>query len=230
MLKYSTIVFDAGGTLLQMNYDAMARAYVNAAAAWNTPIDFNAARKIIEQLESELPMWQQTRRVSLEQDNGREFWNSFFAEGFTRLGIQHDVKSAADGIRARFQNAEFEMLFNDVQPTLAALQARGKQLGILSNFSTNLENIFRKLDVHRYFDFFVVSAAVGVEKPDARIFDLTVRAANRPRAEIVYIGDSVFHDIAGARRAGIDAILVDRRNRYPDFDGARVQNLNELVK
>lgn len=230
MLNYSTIVFDAGGTLLQMNYDAMARAYMDAAAAWNIPIDFNTARGIVEQLESELPTWQQTRKVSLEHDNGREFWNTFFAEGFTRLGIKRNVTSAANRIRERFQDAEFEMLFDDVHPALAALHARGKSLGILSNFSTNLENILRRLDVHRYFDFFVISAAVGVEKPDPRIFDLTVRTANRPRAEIVYIGDSMFHDVEGARRAGIDAVLVDRRNRFPDFDGARVQTLNELVK
>lgn len=230
MLKYSTIVFDAGGTLLQMNYDALARAYVDAAAAWNTPIDFAAARVVIETLESELPTWQQTRRVSLEQDNGREFWNSFFAEGFKRLNITRDVMSAADAIRARFQNAEFEMLFDDVAPALADLHARGKTLGILSNFSTNLENILRRLGVHHYFDFFIISAAVGVEKPDARIFDLTVRAANRSRAEIVYVGDSVFHDVEGARRAGIDAILVDRHNRHPDFEGARVRDLRELVK
>lgn len=230
MLKYSTIVFDAGGTLLQLNYEAIARAYVNATAAWNIPLDFSAMRAVVEKLEGELPTWQQTRRVSLEQNNGREFWNSFFAEGFRRLGITRDVALAADAIRERFQRAEFEMLFDDVLPALAALHARGKTLGILSNFSTNLEDILRRLGAHRYFKFFVVSAAVGVEKPDPRIFDLTVRAANRPRQEIVYIGDSIFHDIDGARHAGIDAILVDRRNRHPDFRGARVRDLRELVK
>ena len=135
MLKHSTIVFDAGGTLLQLNYKAMADAYVNAAAAWDVPLDFSATRAVVEKLESELPTWQQTRRVSLEHDNGREFWNSFFAGGFRRLGITRDVTLAADDIRERFQRAEFEMLFDDVLPTLATLHAQGKSLGILSNFS-----------------------------------------------------------------------------------------------
>ncbi len=66
-------------------------------------------------------------------------------------------------------------------------------------------------------------------KPDSRILDLTVRAANRSRAEIVYIGDSTFHDMGGAQRAGVASILVDRQNRHHDWSGARVQNLNELI-
>ena len=88
----------------------------------------------------------------------------------------------------------------------------------------------RQLGIHRYFSFFVVSAIVGIEKPDPRIFDLTVRAAKRPREEIVYIGDSVFHDIEGARSAGIAGILVDRQNQHPEFNGARVRELRELVE
>jgi len=229
MIHYPVIVFDAGGTLLQLNREAMAQTYVSHAAKIGIKLDSKNAHAVIEQLESEMPIWQQARKVSLEKDNGREFWDDFYTEGFQRLGVTRDVSAAVTDIRERFQRAEFEMLFDDVQPTLRELVARGKTLGILSNFSTNLENILHHLGVHRYFKFFVVSAAVGVEKPDPRIFDLTVGAANRPRSEIVYVGDSLFHDVEGAHNAGLAAILLDRRNRYPDFGGARVKHLRELV-
>jgi REG-2-like HAD superfamily hydrolase len=232
MIHYSTIVFDAGGTLLQLNYELMTHTYVETASALGIWLDAAQTRAVIEQLESELPAWQQSRAVSLEQDNGREFWNNFYTAGFRRLGVAGDVAAAVNEIRERFQRAEFETLFADVLPTLDAFAARGTPMGILSNFSANLEDILRRLGVHRYFKFFVVSAIAGVEKPDPKIFDLAVRASNRPREEIVYVGDSVFHDIDGARNAGIAAILVDRRNRHAlrEFNGARVKDLRELVR
>ena len=229
MLSYPIIVFDVGGTLLQLNYDALARLYVMTGATLGVALDFVQARAVIQALENEMPRRQQNRQVSLECDNGVGFWNEFYTDSFRRLGVKGDVSCAVTEICERFQHGEFEALFDDVIPTLAVLRARGKRLGILSNFSPNLENILRQVGVHHYFSFFVVSGIVGVEKPDPRIFDLTACAGNCPREEIVYIGDSVFHDMEGARNAGIAGILVDRHNQHPEFNGARVCDLRELL-
>ena len=230
MGRYSTILFDVGGTLLHFNLDLLARAYVDAVTPLGLTLDFAQARAVVAAMERELPTRQQHRPISLEGDNGQAFWDDFYADGFRRLGVTADVSAAAAHIRERFQRAEFEMLFDDVIPALDALSARGFAMGILSNFSANLENILRQVGVHHYFSFFVVSAIAGVEKPDRQIFELAVRAANRPRAEIVYIGDSIFHDVEGAQQAGIAAILVDRQNQHVDWKGARVRDLHELIQ
>ena len=229
MLSYSTIVFDVGGTLVLLNYDAIARLYLDAGATLGIALDFAKARAVIETLENEVPLRQQNRPVSLEGDNGRNFWDEFYTEGFRQLGVMGDVSRAVTDLRERFQRGEFEALYADVLPTLTALHAHGKRLGILSNFSPNLENVLRQIGIHGYFSFCVVSAIVGVEKPDPRIFDLMVRVASTPRSDIVYVGDSIFHDIEGARNAGIAGILVDRQNQYPEFNGTRVRDLRELV-
>lgn len=229
MLPYSTIVFDAGGTLLHMDYAALARVYVAVAATRGMEIPLPHAHAVLETLESEMPQRQRQRAVSLEADNGARFWDEFFGDGFRRLGVPGDVTREVTDLRTRFQRGEFETLYEDAVPTLHALRAQGKQLGVLSNFSPNLEDVLRALGIHAYFSFFVVSGIVGVEKPDARIFEMMVRAARVPRTEIVYIGDSVFHDVAGARGAGLAAILIDRYNQHPEFNGARVRTLRELV-
>ncbi|MBI5029871.1 MAG: HAD-IA family hydrolase [Chloroflexi bacterium] len=226
--NYSAVVFDVGGTLLRLNLDALAQAYLDQAKLLDIVLDFQRTRQVIAQLELELPLRQQSRAVSLEHDNGREFWINFYTEGFRRLGVTQNVFSAADEIRARFQRAEFETLYDDVLPALEALATRGLCLGILSNYSKNLESVLIQVGIHHFFRFFIVSAVAGLEKPDPRIFDLTVQTANYSRQQIVYIGDSVFHDIEGARRAGMDAILIDRLKRYPNFDGRRIDNLKEL--
>ncbi len=227
--RYSAVVFDVGGTLLRLNLDLMVKAYVDAAAARGVRLDFERARATIAQLELELPQRQQQRLISLEEHYGASFWDEFYLEGFRRLGLRGDMSAAAGNIRERFQRAEFEALFPDTIPTLDALAARDLILGVLSNYSPNCEDVLHQVGVHSYFTFFVVSALAGFEKPDPRIFELVVRAADRPRSEIVYVGDSLYHDVAGARGAGIDPILVDREDRFPSYEGVKVRNLNELV-
>jgi REG-2-like HAD superfamily hydrolase len=229
MSRYSTLIFDVGGTLLKLNIPAMAQLYVDACNELGKSIEFARACAVIESLERELPIRQQQRLVSLENDNGREFWIHFYTDGFRRLGVTGDVYQYADGIRDRFQRAEFEMLFDDVVPALNAIAARKIPMGILSNFSINLENVLHQVGVHQYFSFFVVSAAVGIEKPNPKIFELAIQAAHKPHSELVYIGDSIFHDVQGARNVGVDAILIDRKNQHTDFPGTRLATLTEII-
>jgi REG-2-like HAD superfamily hydrolase len=228
--RFSTVVFDVGGTLLRFDVEGLARAYVQAASAIGVRIDFQRAVGVLRALETELPQRTQQRLLSLEQDYGRSFWDDFYAEGFRRLGIEDDVSAAAAEIRDHFLRAEFETIFDDVFPTLDALSSRRLKLGILSNFSPNCENVLEKVGIHDYFAFFVVSAIVGCEKPDRRIFDLTVAAADSAREDIVYVGDSIFHDIEGARNAGIAGILIDRRDQHPTHAGPRIVDLKELTR
>lgn len=228
-MNYPTLVFDAGGTLLHFDQARMQQVYLSAAQARGKMLDAAYVGAMLEQLESELPTLSRHRALSLQSDMGKSFWEEFFAEGFARLGVTEDVTNVVAEIRKQFMRGEFEVLFDDTLQALEALRERNIPMGILSNFSPNLEDILKKLGIHEYFAFFVVSSIAGAEKPDKKIFDLAVRAANRPLDQIVYIGDSIFHDMDGARAAGIAGILIDRGNRHSDYAGARVQNLRALV-
>jgi putative hydrolase of the HAD superfamily len=143
--------------------------------------------------------------------------------------VNADISDVVSFIREQFMRGEFEVLFDDTLAALNALRAHSIPMGILSNFSPNLEDLLRKLGIHDFFSFFIVSSLAGVEKPDKQIFDLAIHAANRPRDEIIYIGDSIFHDMDGAHAAGIAGILIDRGNRHLDYADTRVRNLTELV-
>ncbi len=228
MTHFTTFVFDVGGTLLRFDLDKLARAYTNIAATRGITIDFGRVRAVIAQLEQELPTRVKGRDISLEAHNGAAFWDEFYGDGFRQLGLPNGVASAALEIRARFQRGEFEALHDDALPALNALRRRGVPMGIVSNFSPNCEEVLAHRGLRGYFSFFVVSGIVGVEKPDPRIFDLAVRAANQPRERIVYIGDSIYHDVQGAQRAGLAAILIDRDEQHREFNGARVRDLREL--
>ena len=221
MKRYATMVFDVGGTLLRFDLDKLTRAYIERAAALGYPIDLARARAVLEKLEMELPARSRERQISLELENGRGFWNEFYAEGFHRLGIEQDMSAPASDIREHFQRGEFETLFSDVLPALDALKGLGIQLGILSNFSENCEDVLRLVHVHRYFSFFVVSARVGVEKPDPRIFRFALDALRCSPDKALVVGDSYDRDIVPAKSLGCGTVWLHDGFQEPGLDSGK---------
>lgn len=59
---------------------------------------------------------------------------------------------------------------------------------------------------------FVVSSEVGVEKPDPAIFRIALGLAGCAPDEALMVGDHPINDVAGAKAAGIAAVMV--RNRW----------------
>ena len=98
-------------------------------------------------------------------------------------------------------------------------------MAVLSNFPTYLHDVLKHFDLARFFDFVIISAEVGMAKPDPRIFDLVAEEADVPRQRLLYVGDHVGDDIEGARGAGLDAVLIDRRNHQPEAPCPRISSL-----
>ena len=97
--------------------------------------------------------------------------------------------------------------FGDTVPALEKLSARGWRHVILSNHVPELGEIVRGLRLDSYIDEIVTSAVTGFEKPHAEAFAAVLR--QRRHGEPVWmVGDNPDADVAGARRAGLPAILV----------------------
>ena len=58
-----------------------------------------------------------------------------------------------------------------------------------------------------------VSADVGAEKPDRKIFDYAKRTMRLEDAEIWFVGDAYALDVEGALNAGWNAVWMNRRKR-----------------
>jgi putative hydrolase of the HAD superfamily len=84
----------------------------------------------------------------------------------------------------------------------------------------------------QYFGAIVISAEVGFGKPDPRIFEIALEAIGVTPDDAVMIGDSLPRDVAGAHRAGLRAIWIDRAEARPLADDAvpdaRVSALSEI--
>jgi putative hydrolase of the HAD superfamily len=95
------------------------------------------------------------------------------------------------------------------EAALRRVKARGLVAGVISNANGTIASILAATGLGQYLDFVIDSSVVGVEKPDARIFELALRAAGVPAARAVYVGDLYTVDVLGARAAGLDAVLLD---------------------
>lgn len=70
--------------------------------------------------------------------------------------------------------------------------------------------VLKALCLERYFSGYFAPDTHGVVKPHAAIFEAAVHAAGEPASHGVHVGDHLTHDIAGARRAGMVAVWLDR--------------------
>jgi putative hydrolase of the HAD superfamily len=100
--------------------------------------------------------------------------------------------------------------YEDAARTLAALRTAGLTLVVASNWDCSLARVLAGTGLLGVLDGVVTSAEVGVAKPDPDLLRAALALVGSAPAEAVCVGDSLEHDVAGARAAGIEAILLAR--------------------
>ncbi len=122
-------------------------------------------------------------------------------------------------------------LFDDVLVTMKRLKERKLILGLLTNATKDLISIYRKLGLEPYLDFVVTSEEAGADKPNPPIFQAALQRADVDAPEAVHVGDQYQLDVVGARGVGINPILIDRYDQYPEVtDCPRIRTLAELTE
>jgi FMN phosphatase YigB (HAD superfamily) len=72
-------------------------------------------------------------------------------------------------------------------------------------------------------DVVVLCGDVGWRKPARRVFDYACGNSGVSSDECAFVGDDLERDIAGSAAAGMHPILIDRDDRYPGVEGARMK-------
>lgn len=133
-------------------------------------------------------------------------------------------------VREQFKGVTFA-LFDDVLSTLKTLKQQNFILGLLTNLDSDMVSICRELSLEPYLDFVVTAKEAGADKPSPPIFLAALDKAGVNASEAVHVGDQYKLDVIGARGVGINPILVDRYNIYPEVsDCPRIHSLTELAQ
>jgi len=119
----------------------------------------------------------------------------------------------------------------DAAPALRELRTRGLRLIVVSNWDHSLPEVLREAGLLPLIDGVVASATVGAAKPDAEPFSAGLELARSAPAHALHVGDSLEHDVLGARAAGIHAVLLERGGgaRGAAAGAPSIRSLEELA-
>lgn len=225
--ELDAVLFDAGGTLWDVRpsrEEQFVRA-LRARGLETDPADLaEALRKADRVFDDEFAL----------QDGVNEapFWERYDGFVLREAGVHADPKTISSDISAAFKEIVNKLdtwtAFPDAAPALRELKERGFVLGLVSNATDLARRVLKNLDMERYFDFVVLSAEVGVRKPRREIFDIALRNARAAPRRTLFVGDKLAVDVKGALGAGMNAILIDRMNVYPDAHVIRIRDLHAL--
>jgi putative hydrolase of the HAD superfamily len=120
-------------------------------------------------------------------------------------------------------------LYDDVTAVLRELAARGLKLGLISNSHRCLVSFQEHFELKGLIAAAVSSAEHGYMKPHSSIFEAALKLVDVRAEESVMVGDSLSHDIEGARRVGMRGVLVQRADE-PVSDAADVPVIRDLTE
>jgi HAD superfamily hydrolase (TIGR01509 family) len=222
MLK--TLFLDAGGVLVHPNWrrvsDTLARHGVSLAADALARADLEAKRAV------DTP---DPPKVANDAERGWLYFNLLLEKSGVARSEATDRAVAELGAYHREHNL-WEHVPAEVVPALARIRETGLTMVVVSNANGTVARMFDRLGLLRFFDHVYDSQVEGVEKPDPRFFRLALEGSGAQPETTLHVGDLYHVDVAGARRAGIRAALLDPAGLYEGVDCPRYASLTELAE
>ena len=124
-------------------------------------------------------------------------------------------------------------LYDDVPAVLRRLAESGLRIGLISNTHRCLASFQSHFELQGLVSATVSSSDHGLMKPHPSIFTAALQLLGVEAGEAVMVGDSFKHDVQGALKVGMRAILLNRGDAAaPTVEGDRrvpdIHSLREL--
>jgi putative hydrolase of the HAD superfamily len=210
------VTFDCAETLVAVRWavDGFAGDCMAHLGAPVTPEDASLYRRMYYERLPEFLM------VNLRRDpiEGAAFWRRLAADWLARIGADANLLDPLQETADELGFGPDSILFrpyDDVLPCFAELKAMGIRLAVVSNWDYSLHRVLRMFGFDEHLELAVASLEEGVEKPDRRLFDITLDRLGVTAEETLHVGDNPEDDLQGARNAGIRGVLIDRSAVHP---------------
>ena len=127
-------------------------------------------------------------------------------------------------------------LYPEVMCVLNALKNMGVRMGVVSNTTNPVfmkENEMQTAGLKPFFEFAIYSSGTLYRKPHPSIFELAIKKLNMKPAEILFIGDNISLDIAGAKNVGMKSAWINRGRKIklvdiePDYE---LHSLEDILR
>lgn len=102
------------------------------------------------------------------------------------------------------------------------------KLAVISNDSSGWSKYIReKFDINKYFDVISISGDLKIQKPDERIFNLTIDKLKVKAEDCLYIDDRE-GNLKTAEKLGMKTVMLNSRN--VQYSGDAVNSFKELAE
>ena len=201
------ILFDAGNTLIRMDYAAIAGELARHGVTVTSEALQRAEWATRVRIDAEL--FAPATAVSTESRDTAERYTRYLLDG---VGATDPALYATVMAWRRAYNPPvglWTVAEPEAEAALTLARDAGVVTGVVSNSNGTIRRILESLDLARHLDFVLDSQEEGLEKPDPRFFQLALSRAGVGAEEAAYVGDLYSVDVLGARRAGMQAVLMD---------------------
>jgi YjjG family noncanonical pyrimidine nucleotidase len=206
----TAVLFDLDDTLFDHQHCtvtalAVLRARHDALAVWSVDDLIGHHRELLERLHLEVL----DGRLTVDDARMKRF-SALFAMAGRRLSSDETA-----GVAAEYRDAYLASwrLVPGAIEVLTALRPHARLGVVTNNVVGEQTRKLNKLGLAPLFDAVVISEAVGVSKPHARIFAIALERLGSSAADAVMVGDAWGTDVTGARRAGLRAVWFNPAGR-----------------
>jgi putative hydrolase of the HAD superfamily len=159
----------------------------------------------------------------------RERWRRIVSDVFApALLPANELDELFQSLWNHFAQPASWAVYDDAPETCTKLAALGYRLGVASNYDDRLKTICRGhaalADCRELFPV----TRVGWAKPDRAYYESVARLLGQPPESILLVGDDLAHDVEAARRAGWQALLLDRTGQGRASQRRSIASLHEL--
>lgn len=217
------VFFDWVGTLAHPEPD---RHEVIHQAARELGVDLPLHKLLRSVLKADMrapegapPRW----RKGVDEEPFIRWWKALLAEVGVSLSGK-EMLGVTELVGQRVRDLAW-VLYEDVMPTIKQLKQRGLILGLIS------AHYIGRAGLDPYLDVVVTAKDAGADKPEPPIFLAALEQAAVDAPEVVYVGDQYERDVVGARGVGMNAILIDRYDLFPEVtDCPRITGLTQVIE
>ena len=227
-MQLRAILFDAGNTLIRIDYAAVVAAL--AAHGVSTTPDALMRAEWRARVRLDDNIFGTGEVASTEARTTHSQYMAYMLEG---VGVTDPgIVNAMDAWRRAYNQPVglWTALEPAAAPALTLARDARLATGVVSNSNGTIKQILAQLDLLRRVDFVLDSQEEGVEKPHPEIFARALARARVGAADAAYIGDLYSIDVLGARRAGLRAVLLDPGTCWSRRDCPTAANVLDAVK
>ncbi len=106
-------------------------------------------------------------------------------------------------------------LYPNVKNVLEKIKENNLLISIVTDLTADIQNKkLLKLQIEGYIDFLITSEEAGVDKPNKKVMELTLKKMNLNPNETIFVGNNPKTDIQVAHNIKSESILFDFNKKY----------------